>query len=346
LAAVVVWGICFGQMASLSRHSQPWLRRSLLALFSIYPAFVHQSVVPLTHLPVACCLLGLASGMQRAPTWWRGLGLGLLLGIAALFRPGVLALGPILVGWWVWRYYAGGVRAWVALALLLVGVSLPIGLWRSQAPALHGSQALINTATPYNFFIGNQPETPRYRTWWLGSHDERDDPRFASYYARLAAIRQLPASQQSAAFLHHARGYIAQAPGAFLRRTWNRGKVFWAFDTLAGATVSRDHPRLGPWLIAMDAACYLLLLLAVLTRLCAGDWQRGEWLLLALAYSGPYWLAFSHPTYHLPVLPLLGGWLLSNGPWRWPQGRQRWGWGAILLACLAIQVEWAWSWLG
>jgi len=346
-ATLALWSVLFGQMAWLSRGA-PWPGRlALLAWLSVYPAFIHQSVVPLSHLPIACCLLAVV-GWSRSPVGFlKSLGLGLLFGVAALFRPGCLILVPV----WLCHLLLSHRKAMnlelaaIALALLL-GVIAPILSWRAQSPALRAHSALINTATPYNIFIGNQPETPLYRTWWLGSHVERSDATFAAYYARLDSIRALPEAQQGSAFLHTAWAHVVETPGSFLRRMWNRAKIFWAFDTLAGATLSRRYPLAGRLLIMVDALAYGLLMVLVLTRLAAGKLGRASWLLLVLAYPLPYWLAFSHPTYHLPLLPLLGLWMLAQQAWLWPQGKARGLAGVLLLAWLAIQVEWAWSWLG
>lgn len=347
LASLFWWVVLFGQMTWLSRDLLPRWRWGFLTLFSLYPAFVHQSVVPLTHLPVACLLLaGLA--LLRAPLrrWRAGL-LGLLLGLGALFRPGLLALLPVLGGWVWWQTGPLPTRG---LALLLLGLAtaLPLGLWRAQAPALRHRGALVNTATPYNVFLGNQPETPRYATWWLGSHQAREAPALAAYYARLDSVWALPPAAQAPAFLTLARRHVQQAPGRALRRVWNRLKVFWAFDTLAGATLSRRHPRGGRLVIAADAACYLLLLSLVLlclsTRGIGSGWRR--WALgLVAAYALPYLLAFSHPTYHLPVLPLLALWASSQPAPAWPRGWARWRFGLLLAGLLAIQGEWVWFWL-
>ncbi len=347
LATLVLWSGLFGQMAWLSRGVAWRWRLAWLGWLSGYPALVHQSVVPLSHLPVACCLLAIVGGSRSPLTLLRGLGLGLIFGVAALFRPGCLVLVPVWLGYLFWshRHQISLRSAAIALALLL-GVAIPILSWRAHSPALRAYAALVNTATPYNIFIGNQPETPSYRSWWLGSHVERAEPAFAPYYARLDSIRALPDSQQGKGFLRAAWSHVREAPGQFLRRMWNRAKVFWAFDTLAGATLSRRQPLAGRLLIMIDALAYGLLMALVLTRLAAGKLRRRRWLLLLLAYPLPYWLAFSHPTYHLPLLPLLGWWVLAQQPWAWPQGKARAWAAALLLAWLAIQVEWAWSWLG
>jgi hypothetical protein len=346
LASLLLWSLLFEQMAWLSRGASPRRRLALLGLFSLYPAFIHQSVVPLSHLPVACLLLALLGGLQLAPSPSRAAWLGGILGLAALFRPGTLALGPFLLGWWLW---SSPRRTWTSrgmvVLLFLLGCALPILGWRQLAPELRAQRALINTATPYNVFIGNQPETPHYRSWWLGSHQEREDAAFASYYARLDSIRALPTHEQSQAWLAEAWRQVRDAPGTFARRVWNRSKVFWAFDTLAGASLSRSHPLAGRLLVACDAAAYLLLMTLVLTRWVAGDGREGIWLGLTLAYMLPYLLAFSHPTYHLPILPVLGLWALRQPRASLPQGKRRWAWVLVWLSLLAIQVEWGLSWL-
>lgn len=338
-ATLTVWGIFWVIFVGLTRHGPPRLRLALLLLFAVYPAFVHQSVVPLTHLPVATLMLAMFAVLRRTQRQDNGGLIGSLLGIAALLRPGVLALIPIL-GLWVWRK---ATHPRLSIIGLLIGLLLPVGLWLGRAHAQHGYWVRINRANSYNFFIGNQPETPTYRTWWLGSHDERSNSTFAPYYHRLDSIRALPVSQQERAFQTLAWQHIGDDLLHFGQRVLARWRCFWAFDTLAGATITRRNPMLGYLILILDSFCFMILVSAVLAALSSLQKVRAEYRCLLAwiaAYQIPYLLAFSHPTYHLPVLPLLGLIIASQSARLWPQGKTRAYWIVSIGIVAAIQVEW------
>jgi hypothetical protein len=156
------------------------------------------------------------------------------------------------------------------------------------------------------------------------------------------------------------------------------------FDTFTSAQISRTNKKLAALVLAIDAGLYLLttfaaMLLPVAALSRAHGWAAmmksaggsgdavtmGEakaWaeerlqiitllLLLSFLYSVPYYLAFSHPTFHPPVTALLGpiGALagvafLESGlapVWRGAPARVRTWTVVALVAYLAIQVEWA-----
>lgn len=111
----------------------------------------------------------------------------------------------------------------------------------------------------------------------------------------------------------------------------------------------------GKVVLAMDAVLYSLVLVGWIL-VVLGGW-KGElpgnvrWLSVAVVamYALPYVFSFSHPSYHLPVLPLMAAlglvpaslWIFPKGrPFRLPKGGKAWWAVALVLVVLALQIEW------
>jgi 4-amino-4-deoxy-L-arabinose transferase-like glycosyltransferase len=336
------------------------LRAAILSAFAfaIAPSFVFGSVTPLTQLPTATLILlalWLALSLTENPSVPRGLMFGLVTGLLILVRPSNVALGAALLGWLAWTLRkvkpAAAGAATAAAAVLLVA-------WTVQAHELCGRWMFINNANSQNLYYGNNPWTPTYKTWWFGSHKygEPGVPlAFVEDYRRLAAT---PAPERNHAFSQAAIDHIKDRPDLFILRSVSRVRTFLAFDTFAGAQLlgkgggggGKMRSLLGLGVIALDALVYLTVLALVTIRLFVIPIKKNEWLLLAAAllYSAPYFVSFSHPTYHLPVtpvlavlgLPILDHRLRGEPCLPPPASRGRMALFVTLLALVAIQVEW------
>lgn len=304
----------------------PRRRAGLLLLMAVYPAMIHHGSAPLSHLPVAILLLGLYACLRvgsRGAAW----GGGGLLGLAVLVRPASVAL---LAGAWL----ALGRRRWRQGLGILLGLGLVVLPWQVWLVQHTGHFVWINYANSRNLYLGNHAAAPDYRSWWLGSHEVCVEAGYESFCVEQDSLLALPLPARETAYRQLAGASIAADPGRFLRRVGHRFRVFWAFDTYAGGQLVQAGRPIGWLFLAADACCYGLLASMALVGLWQGGPGRGGW--LVLAYLLPYLLAFSHPTYHLPVMGLLALWAgQARRPWpRHPlfylAGA---GWGLI-------QIEW------
>ncbi|MEM9983530.1 MAG: hypothetical protein AAF804_00410 [Bacteroidota bacterium] len=340
-ASLCLWGAFFMVFAR-QKELKDEARKGLLILFSFYPAFIYQSIVPLSQLPMALLILMAMRAWLKHARSYEFILAGVLVGLTALLRPASLSIWPVLA----MMPTSLGVRSrflWLIPALLLV-----LG-WVQYVQLQTGQWILVNQASSYNLFIGNHPNSPHYKNWWLGSHLSRGDPQFEDYYQTLDSIRSLPAATQDRAFQEAARSYVIQEPLTFLRRAWNRMKVFWTFDTLAGASLSKFDPILGLFLLGLDALLFMLFLGWVLGGMIdqkSLSKRQGVLIGLVLSYQLPYLLAFSHPSYHLPVLVILA---LMPHSFSSPAGvssRAKRIWLGAMVGLLLIQAEWIWHMSG
>jgi hypothetical protein len=296
--------------ATLLVVRKAWAANVALLLLAISPGMVCLSLEPSTELPAAMLLSLIALCVLRASprdTRFLAVSLGALLGVAlgclGLVRPSSLALLAIASPLMVWC------QRRVAPALLALAVPLVmVFVWVSYVHQTTGSWVWINTANAKNLYIGNCPQTPLYRTWWLGSHHEQDGTVLDR---QLEADNPIAAQQE---YSRRASRAITQHPGLFLLRTFNRVCVFFAVDTFPGAYLTENYhfPRsAGLAVIGLDALLYFAMIagsLFYIAILHGGEEharQMGMLCVLAFVYAAPYFVAFSHPRYRMPLLPLL-----------------------------------------
>jgi 4-amino-4-deoxy-L-arabinose transferase-like glycosyltransferase len=352
---VLVW-LCSALLLFAFARALAGRRAANLAVtfFALYPTSVWLSLEPLTQLPTALCLLGvalLAPRLVERPRLGAALLLGLCAGELALIRPSSLPLTVVAP-----LYLALRRVPLSSVAAALVAALLPVALWLAHARAVTGRFVMINDANALNFFLGNNPYTPLYKTWWLGSHWPGEPGVPEAFTAMREEIAQGPLETRETRYRAAAFAHIAARPELFLLRTANRVRVFFAIDSSTGGWL-RWFGLLGAGgraaLLAVEAGCYLLVMAGAILYFCAPpprDPLRRETgfvtAALAALYAAPSFIAFSHPTYHFPVvvlfLPLAAAWLerVSTEAPLLPTAARRRVALVSLLALGAVQVEW------
>ena len=315
------------------------------------------------HLATLCLLAVADQGWEaiRRPRLAPFLWAGLALGVGILTRPSVASLTPVLVVYLllavriahregnmpkVRRLFLGAGAAFIVSAALLT----PVLLFNHA----HDAGWVISTNNERNFFLGNNPYTPNYKTSHLAQRLRGElDPQAREYLDRIYAE-----PNPRRAMLHESLAYISSHPGTTFIRTLNRFLAFWGFDYLASRHLQKLHGW-GKWGLAAallwEAGSYL----SVMLLAAAGWWFAsrdgspwiGGWLLwLIFFYLIPYAISFSGGTYHFPVMGLLfpfAGLALSG--FLTPDGRRRLrrqvvgrkAFWVFVLVILAIQVQYA-----
>lgn len=284
-----------------------------VSVFSFFPAFIWHSTEPLTQLPTATLLLGIGLAlisMREKHAAWEGSILGALLGLAILVRPSNLFLSLVVL------VYVLVVRRRRLSCLVAGVVALSIvSCWLISARNMTGRFVPINEANGMNVFYGNDEFTPLYKTWWFGSHG-RGEPGVPKKFSELLdQIERMPAGDRSAFYRKAVISHVTSRFDLFVVRTVNRVCTFLAFDTFTGSALRKLYgvpTSVALLTIGVDALFYSLVVLSCLLFVFSSSSTETErdvgriLLLIAGAYAIPYWLSFSHPTYHVPVVPLLG----------------------------------------
>ena len=269
-------------------------------LWAVYPAFVYQSLVVQSYLPATVLFLTIVWMLHLRGKLIRFL-VGVLMGVLVLLRPGFLAMLPVLV-WLSWKKRL----PWGRWMLGLIPMALLIGWWSVQIHEDTGRWIRINDASAYNLYLGNNPWTPSMRSWWLGSHDVSDDSAFAGFVAQRDSLQNLPPTQRQKGYTAHALADIQEAPFTFMGRVFSRFANFWGFDSLAGGSLFSMHQVLGLLTLGGDMLCFgwlMWIFIGGMKR--ATEKVRLFALNMIFFFMVPYLIAFAHPTYHLPLLPLL-----------------------------------------
>ncbi len=325
--------------------------------FAVYPSWIFVSVAPLTQLPTAALLLTclvLLRAVVRRPQAVRAGTAGLALAALVLVRPSnmLLAIGALVL-----LVRAARLRSWAVPALAVLCFAAPIAAWTAVASLGHGRLVVINEANAQNLFYGNNPWTPHYRTWWFGSHKAGEADVPGAYVSEHLRIVHSDPSARNGLFVSAALQHIRDQPRLFAIRTFSRIRTFFAFDVTAATALRTTAPT---WLTAAVLGADILVYCSFLTGAILCGFIRAQlrpdertlmdWSMAGVAlYAVPYFVAFSHPTYHIPIAPLLAvpaglfaGHALRSNSWTSaiaaPPRR------ALLVAVLAsfaaIEIEW------
>jgi 4-amino-4-deoxy-L-arabinose transferase-like glycosyltransferase len=236
---------------------------------------------------------------------------GAALGVGCLTRPSMGSVAPVLAFAWVLSFRAQPLarRRLLAGAALTTAIAMGCVVPAQLHDQLAGAGWTVSTNNERNFFLGNNPYTPDYKTSHLGQRAlDEIEPEARAYLESFYALPDARAAMRRAAI-----GFMLRHPFRTAWRTALRAADFWGFDYLAtreiqnwrGWTAARALP-----LLALEAGSYLaialLALAAILTlrAACEPSW-RGWLIALVVAYEAPYAIAFSGGTYHFPVMPLV-----------------------------------------
>ena len=280
----------------------------ILALYGpmvFYEAQVLKVVWGVFLLLVLVHVLISAWERPRWGWWFLGGVLGALLG---LIRGNTLLYVPFVV---VWAVVVG--RRWprktlaVAVASLLAGVLLPLGLVMARNHAVGGDWVLTSSHAGFNFYIGNHEGADGTYQYVRGV---REDPRYEGEDARILASRgarrDLKPSEASAYWFARARKFIRDDPGAWLELEVR--KLGWFLnahevqDTWSPAFIA-EHA----WTLHLAFVTYAMLAPAALVGIGV-LFLRGpraalvHLLVLATALSVIVFYVFGR--YRMPVVPL------------------------------------------
>lgn len=144
---------------------------------ALYPHLVFWTGYVLTEtlfiFMVALSLYALTRAVASASSTWT-LGAGAVAGLAAIIRAPFLAIGLVLVGWWLLRAArlpaAGGV---VLPVLFALGLALPVLGWTARNAAVIGAPVVTSTESGYVFYQGNSREATGGSRGYVDAQDFR-----------------------------------------------------------------------------------------------------------------------------------------------------------------------------
>lgn len=291
---------------------------------AVDPLLVVSATIPMTETLYTALATWMLVGATAAPSPKRGLGLGMLFGLAALCRPttwavAVTALLFLIAG----RLRGRSSSPWISnrknMLGMVVGVCVVVGPWIARNAAHSGSLVLTTTHGGYTLLLGNNPtfydqvvNQPLGTTW----HDETSESGQRPVDWRRELEGRLPGPRQgitSERLRDHmmyrmAWTHITDDAGGFGRACLLRIARFWT-----PIPFRSDWP--GP-LVLVVAAWYILTLLALVAGLWRLSRNDTSWLaplafLLAIALVHVvFWSTMRMRAPIMPVVYLIGasGW--------------------------------------
>lgn len=348
LLHMVLWYLAGAWLADmwLKNKGRSFPERALFqGIWAVLPTAVVQGSLPFSQMPFTVCLMGallLDHFFQKKNNHpWRS---GFLWAINTLLRPASASLVFV-------RFSQKELRIPKSAVPFAIALLLPVLAWTGWISWQEKRVVAVSDANAYNFFLGNHADTPDYSTWWLGSHGDPKAESQVAFRNDLGRIEALPAKARQSAFRSEAWRYISHHPAQTLKRIASRFRVFWAFDTYGAAYLPS-----GKWQyagLALEALFFTSWLLGVFISILH-KMPGTTWVLVFVGlFMAPYLLAFSHPIYHFPLVPILAPWAFSGwqvllkGPRSWVPGSAAYlmvGWAGIIFL-FYIQAEWAIFWV-
>ncbi len=332
----------------------------MLSGFSYSMNVVMFAMLCCTNFALVACRTSEMNGGLSLGAWFLS---GGFLGFAILTRPSSVSI--LLGGIAVWigfllvqRIKPGlvGVAAHISSTMATsAGIVFLLGVACCIAPVVKrqldlGAGWCVSSNNEATIFYGNNPYTPHYKTWHLGSHV--GSPEYQAYLATFSNQ-----ADARGAMVREAWRYILARPGIFVLRTVNRVRAFWGFDYIVSADVKMSHLAGGTVALFLclgaEAGGYCIVMLLIISGvfLSRRSMSVGHSVLLvglALSYQVPYALVYASGSYRFPVMGFLfpfAGLALDE---MWRGGREfwrtvrpiRWLWISIGLF-IVIQLEYA-----
>jgi tetratricopeptide (TPR) repeat protein len=284
-----------------------------------------------------------AVATKRARAWALA---GAFLGLAALVRPNILALLPVVGVYALWAF---GRASWSRLALY-GGTALLV-----LAPVLLRNAIVGHDFVPVasqgglNYYLGNNPAAdgmsavaPEFRRTWTGGLEDADR------LATLALGRPLRPSEVSSYWMHRALSWARFYPGEFLRLQCKKLALFWDAYEIPN---NDDYyyfshlARVFRWPVLFDFALVGPLAILGLVLGLAGRRLTFAWIAVPIVL----WLViaafFVCGRFRASTTPLLAGWAGIGVSQLVMFARAR-SWrrlgGALLvlvIACLAVNLD-------
>jgi hypothetical protein len=335
-------------------------------ILAIFPSLVLMSGQPYSFALTMVCLLALAllilRGLETAGVANAALAGG-FLGFAILTRPSTISVLPalaIVTGVLARRFMAEGnrnqlrglIRAAAVFAVVTAAVVAPVVYHNVE----HRQGLTVSTANEQNFWFGNNPYTPAYKTWELGTRRVADfAPAVRDYLARYNP--GAPTRAQRHAMLHDALTFVAHHPAITLLRTFDRFQAFWGFDFSPSDDVKNalGLGRLPQVLLTgLEALGWVVVgLLALVGLTSARQLIRRAPALLVLAivvgFEVPYLLSYAAGRWHEPVIGFVVPFAAAGASWLWstrdplPRLLANHLFVGLAVLFLAVQVVYAYS---
>ena len=250
-------------------------------------------------------LLYRAAERQKYGLWVAS---GVVLGLAAITRPTVLILAPVILVWLFLQFQKQKTRSGIARIWLgvLLGAFLVIAPVTVRNYLLGNDFVLIASQGGINFFIGNNPHSDGSSAVVPGLGDDWDYAD-AVFLAERDLGKKVKPSQASNYFYKRGWDFILKRPGQSLPLLWKKFSLFWTKFEIGNNQNIYFIQRYSPLLKILPLGFWLIGPLSFLGLfLVARDFKRHSLLIMFTTF---YLLTivffFVNARFRLPLLPFL-----------------------------------------
>lgn len=307
--------------------SEGLVAAALAATYWIFLFFEGELLAPVVLVPLVLGALATLAGCAGRPSAGRIAAAGLLLGLATLARPNVLAFVPVAALWLAWVGRRRGTRRAAGSAALVVAVAaavvVPAAIRNYRAS---GEWVWITANAGINLWIGNNPEadgtTPAIPDLEALTGDAGwtcfDYPNVVRGLSR-HLDRPLSYKGASEYWAAKAGRFILDRPVRFLELCAKRAALFWGPSEVGnnrdvhfarrGSVVLRAVPVTFPVVLALAVTGGALLWTDLRRRPDDRARERMAIFGLVTSFVGVYFLSFVPfffaARYRVPVIPFL-----------------------------------------
>lgn len=240
--------------------------------------------------------------------YWLWVASGLVLGLAAITRPTILILAPVILVWLYIQFqrhnaFRAALKVWLGVMLGALLVIAPVAV---RNYLLGNDFVLIASQGGINFFIGNNPHADGSSAVVPGLGDDWDYAD-AVFLAERELGKKLKPSQASNYFYKRGWDFILKQPGQSLPLLWKKFTLFWTKFEISNNQNIYFLQGYSSLLKILPFGFWLLGPLSILGLfLIARDFRKHSLLFLFIIF---YMLTivffFVNARFRLPLLPFL-----------------------------------------
>lgn len=268
-------------------------------LLSVYPLMAYLAGLHLTEnlfLVLVLAVMWQALRVAERPTTWSAVGLGVLVGLAALTRAIFLAFLPFLLLWAMTVWGARARRTYAVAAAAVLSAFAVISPWTARNYLVFDAFVPVQSNGGMVFWAGNNPNADGGMVWptartWTATRPPDDN---------MYGWRRLTLVEENSLYVRTALAWIAENPGAYFQLLLKK------LARLYGVARAADDQSLRvPLAVWAAQGGFLIAALAGLI-MTFRSWKRLALPLLLIVFVNATTLLFSGATrYAVPMVPSL-----------------------------------------
>jgi 4-amino-4-deoxy-L-arabinose transferase-like glycosyltransferase len=270
--------------------------------YAIYPAAIFFTVGTIwsTSLFVCCFLtvIFLLLRLRNRPSIKGGIGLGMMLGFAALVDPIVCGVYPIALAWLYLSAEGGSGITNKTIAVAVLAFAFTISPWLIRNYMAFGKFVFIKSNFGRELYVGNNVKSDGRFNKTIAKEINGGVPSMLLSDDEKTHVRRVDEADRNAFYLRKAISFIGENPLRFVELTLKRISLFWI-----------SIRELSGWQERISMIAYFF----VLASAAFGFWLSrqgypGVYLILfiLLLFPLPYYLTYAALyRYRFPIEPIL-----------------------------------------